>query len=56
MLKAVKRTGKEDYTWTDVKKHLPAETRGYVTRIATLMEVTGRHREGALRHLADLFN
>jgi membrane-bound lytic murein transglycosylase MltF len=56
VLKAVRRTGKDDYSWTEVKKYLPAETRGYVARIAELMDATDRHRESALRHLADLFN
>lgn len=55
VLNAVKRTRKEDYTWTDVKRLLPAETRGYVSRIASLMDVTNRHRETKLRQLADLF-
>ncbi len=57
VLKAVKRTRKKDnYTWIEVKKHLPAETRGYVARIATLMDTTSRHRKTNLRRFSDLFN
>jgi len=56
VLRAVRKTGKDDYSWTEVKKHLPGETRGYVARIAELMDATNRHRESTLRHLADLFN
>lgn len=56
VLKAVKRTHKEDdYSWIEVKPHLPAETRGYVSRIATLMDATDRHRKTSLRHSVDLF-
>ena len=56
VLKAVKRTRKDNYTWIEVKKHLPAETRGYVSRIATLMDTTRRHRKTNLRRFSDLFN
>ncbi len=56
VLKAVKRTRKDNYTWIEVKKHLPAETRGYVSRIATLMDTTNRHRKTNLRRFSDLFN
>lgn len=55
VLKAVKRTRKDDYSWVEVKKHLPAETRGYVTRIALLMDSSKRHRNTRLRRFAKLF-
>lgn len=55
VLKAVKRTRKEDYSWIEVKKYLPAETRGYVARIATLMDATNRHRKTNLRRFVSLF-
>lgn len=54
VLNAVKQTRKDDYSWTDVKPHLPSETRGYVSRIAKLMDVSDRHRETGLRQLLDL--
>ncbi len=44
VLKAVKRTHRNDYSWPEVKRHLPPETRGYVARIALLMNVVDRHR------------
>jgi len=55
VLKAVKRTRKNDYSWVEVKKHLPPETRGYVTRIAVLMDSSDRHRKSNLRRFAQLF-
>ena len=55
VLKAVKRTRKENYSWVEVKKHLPAETRGYVSRIAVLMDSSNRHRKTNLRRFARLF-
>ena len=55
VLKAVKRTRKDNYSWIEVKKHLPAETRGYVSRIATLMDTTNRHRKTNLRRFENLF-
>ncbi len=55
VLKAVKRTHKKDYTWVEVKKYLPPETRGYVSRIATLMDSTSRHRQTDSRRFSDLF-
>ncbi len=55
VLKAVKRTRKPRYTWVEVKKHLPSETRGYVARIAVLMDSSSRHRKTNLRRFARLF-
>ena len=55
VLKAVKRTRKDDYSWVEVKKHLPPETRGYVARIAVLMDSTNRHRKTNLRRFARMF-
>ena len=56
VLKAVKRTHKkDDYSWVEVKLHLPPETRGYVSRIATLMDASDRHRKAGLRHSVDFF-
>jgi len=55
VLKAVKRTKKDNYSWIEVKKHLPSETRGYVSRIATLMNTTSRHRKSNLRRFENLF-
>ncbi len=52
VLKAVKRTKRKDYTWIMVKKHLPKETKGYVSRIAELMNVENRNRYLKLRGLA----
>ncbi|MBL7005419.1 MAG: transglycosylase SLT domain-containing protein [Gammaproteobacteria bacterium] len=52
VLKAVKRTKKPDYTWVQVKAHLPKETKGYVTRIAKLMDVQKRNRTLKLRGLS----
>lgn len=49
VLKAVKRSKRENYSWNDVKKHLPSETRGYVARIGLLMDTSDRHRESPLR-------
>ncbi len=56
VLKAVKRTRKDDYSWTEVKRHLPSETKGYVARIASLMDTSDRHRSSKLRSLIELFN
>lgn len=56
VLKAVKRTGNKKYSWPEVKRYLPAETKGYVARIAELMDTSNRHRATGLRSLADLFN
>ena len=56
VLKAVKRTRKDQYAWSDVKRHLPSETKGYVARIAELMETSNRHRTSSLRKLIELFN
>ena len=55
VLKAIKRTRNDDYSWVEVKKYLPAETRGYVSRIATLMDSTNRHRKTNLRRFENLF-
>lgn len=55
VLKAVKRSKKTSYTWSDVKPHLPSETRGYVARIAQLMDSENRHRSQDLRHFAERF-
>jgi len=55
VLKAVKRTRKNNYSWVEVKKHLPPETRGYVTRITVLMDHSDRHRNTSLRSFAQLF-
>ncbi len=52
VLKAVKRTKRKDYTWVEVKKYLPSETKGYVARIAELMDVKNRNRHLKLRGLA----
>lgn len=52
VLKAVKRSKRQDYTWVMVKKHLPSETKGYVARIAELMNVEKRNRHLKLRGLA----
>jgi len=57
VLKAVKRTRNKDYSWNQVKQHLPSETKGYVGRIASLMDTTRRHRKTGLRDiLTDLLN
>ncbi len=53
VLKAVKRTRLDDYSWNDVKQHLPSETKGYVARIASLMDTTNRHRRSTLRDVID---
>jgi len=37
ILNASKRTGNEDKNWDDIKRYLPKETRGYVSRIRRLM-------------------
>lgn len=55
VLKAVKRSGKKDYSWNEVKAHLPSETRGYVTRIARLMDSSKRHRKSKSRRISSLF-
>jgi len=55
VLTAIKRTRNEEYTWQEVKRHLPAETKGYVARIAALMNSSDRHRSSGLRKLIDLF-
>jgi len=52
VLKAVKRTQDKNYTWVMVKQHLPKETKGYVARIAELMNVENRNRHLKLRGLA----
>jgi len=52
VLKAVKRSKKENYTWVMVKQHLPKETKGYVARIAELMNVENRNRHLRLRGLS----
>lgn len=56
VLKAVKRTRKDQYAWSDVKRHLPSETKGYVARIAELMDTSNRHRTSSLRKLIELLN
>ncbi len=55
VLQAVKRTRKDDYSWPEVKRHLPAETRGYVARISVLMDATDRHRKKRHRLFERLF-
>lgn len=55
VLKAIKRNGKKEYSWTEVKNYLPPETRGYVSRIATLMDSSNRHRVKNLTGFSDLF-
>lgn len=55
VLSAVKRTRNERYSWTEVKRFLPSETKGYVARIAELMDTTNRHRSSGLRKLIELF-
>jgi len=55
VLKAVKRTRKKKYSWSEVKQYLPSETKGYVARIADLMDTTDRHRSSGLRKLINLF-
>ncbi len=54
VLTAVKRTRNDKYTWQEVKRHLPSETKGYVSRIAELMNSSDRHRTSGLRNLIDL--
>lgn len=56
VLTAIKRARKKQYAWSDVKPHLPPETRGYVGRIAELMDTRDRHRTSGLRKLIELFN
>jgi membrane-bound lytic murein transglycosylase MltF len=57
VLKAVRQTQDKHYTWVKVKSHLPNETRGYVSRIASLMDVSDRHRESSLNdYLNNLFD
>ena len=55
VLSAIKRTGNSRYTWQEVKPYLPSETKGYVARIAELMNSSDRHRTSGLRKLMDLF-
>lgn len=55
VLKAVKRTGNKKYSWSEVKHYLPSETKGYVARIAELMDSQDRHRTTSLRKFLDLF-
>ncbi len=52
VLKAVKRTQNKNYTWVMVKQYLPGETKGYVARIAELMDVENRNRYLKLRGLS----
>lgn len=52
VLQAVKRAKKKNYTWVEVKRHLPGETKGYVSRIAELMNTEKRNRQVRLRGLA----
>lgn len=56
VLKAVKRAKKENYTWNEVKPHLPTETRNYVSRIANLMDSSKRHRFTNSRSLSKLLD
>jgi membrane-bound lytic murein transglycosylase F len=56
VLTAVKRTRNDKYSWNDVKQHLPTETKGYVSRIAVLMDSEDRHRKSSLRKFSDLFD
>ena len=56
VLRAVKRTRKDDYSWIEVKRFLPSETKGYVSRIAALMDTSDRHRSSSLRALIEMFN
>lgn len=56
VLKAVKRTRKDDYSWIEVKRFLPSETKGYVSRIASLMDSSDRHRSSSLRALIEMFD
>lgn len=56
VLTAVKRTKNTRYSWAEVKQHLPSETKGYVARIAKLMDASNRHRSSALRKLIELFD
>ena len=56
VLSAVKRTRNEKYSWSEVKRFLPAETKGYVARIGELMDTSDRHRSSSLRKLIELFN
>jgi len=55
VLQAIRRTRKDDYSWPEVKRHLPAETRGYVARIAVLMQATDRQRKKKRRLFSRLF-
>ena len=56
VLSAVKRTRNARYSWAEVKQHLPSETKGYVARIARLMDSSSRHRSSGLRKLIELFD
>ncbi len=56
VLKAVKRTSKESYTWSEVKPFLPSETRGYVSRIAKLMGSTSRLKRKPNRGIQSFIN
>lgn len=56
VLTAVKRTKNKKYSWSEVKQHLPSETKGYVARIAELMDASDRHRTSGLRKLIELFD
>ncbi len=56
VLSAVKRTRNDKYSWQEVKRFLPGETKGYVARIAELMDSSSRHRSSGLRKLIDLFD
>jgi membrane-bound lytic murein transglycosylase F len=51
VLKAIRKAGAEKYTWSEVKRYLPSETKGYVSRIANLMDSQDRHRTSELRGL-----
>ncbi len=55
VLKAIKLLKKENYSWVEVKKKLPPETQGYVSKIAQLMDSVNRHRKTNSRRFFNLF-
>ncbi|MEA3411992.1 MAG: transglycosylase SLT domain-containing protein [Pseudomonadota bacterium] len=53
VLKAYKRTRKENPDWQEIESRLPRETRNYVGRINKLMHGKGRRLRGLEKYLAN---
>lgn len=51
VLKAIKRSQTDPYSWDKVRPYLPRETRGYVARIADLMDAETRQKRSLLKYL-----